>query len=273
MVQRRHSHHYCGLWRTSQHRIARWQMFRTCENPLGCTERSIGWQVLVESMDNRRSARCCERDLHLLLVCTCHCSITHEFQSPSVSNIDLCIQIIVSSHGCICFVLGLSWHRIVVLVALHIHYIREFTYSADKGVAIATPIMFRQAESLFSLLSASGPPLNQYLRRFQTTDVATFGFAPKDPSNQTSTASELRSHVRNSNLPAVVSPGQGNYEVAVESDNNYGIQNPDPRDSQYDGRSGSHNMTIKQGTVSRIDESYVKQDFDDMILDTSILNR
>lgn len=56
-------------------------------------------------------------------------------------------------------------------------------------------------------------------------------------------------------------------------DNNYGMRNPDPRDSQYDGRSGSHNMTIKQGMVSRIDESYVKQDFDDMILDTSILNR
>lgn len=65
-----------------------------------------------------------------------------------------------------------------MFIGLHISYLSVSTRDANKGVAITMPIVFRQAELLYSLFSAAIPALNQYLRKFSTVQAATFGYSP-----------------------------------------------------------------------------------------------
>lgn len=89
----------------------------------------------------------------------------------------------------ICFVLRLPYDahqhaksptlttdRIIILIALQIKYISDFNSASNAGVALTKPILFRESEVLFSLLSAAIPAVNQYLRKFDTTQATVFGY-------------------------------------------------------------------------------------------------
>lgn len=67
-------------------------------------------------------------------------------------------------------------YSIIVLIALHIKYISDFTSASNAGVALTKPILLRESELLYSLLSASIPTLNQYLRKFETKQISQFGY-------------------------------------------------------------------------------------------------
>lgn len=144
----------------------------------------------------------------------------------------------------------------ITIVALHIYYIHKFVQSPDKGVAIVTPILFRQAESLFSLFSASSPPINQYLREFRTTDLATFGYTPGGSYNLTSVSSRARRLRAESDLPTLngrfAVPGQGSYQVIVESGGNHGAQCIDLQNDGSHGRSDGNEMIIRRDATYEI---------------------
>jgi hypothetical protein len=63
-----------------------------------------------------------------------------------------------------------------VLIALNLKYTSTFNSSSDPGTALVSPIAFRQAQVLFSLFSAALPALNQYLRKFDTSQATMFGY-------------------------------------------------------------------------------------------------
>jgi hypothetical protein len=67
---------------------------------------------------------------------------------------------------------------IIVFIGLSLKFLPVFDSASDPGVALARPILFRQAQLLYSLLSASIPSLNQYLRKFDTTQTSVFGYTP-----------------------------------------------------------------------------------------------
>ncbi|OAP56218.1 hypothetical protein AYL99_09397 [Fonsecaea erecta] len=73
----------------------------------------------------------------------------------------------------ICFVLRLP---IIVLIGLQIKYVSDFSSASNAGIALTRPVLFRQAEVVYSLLSAAIPALNQYLRKFDTTQATVFGY-------------------------------------------------------------------------------------------------
>ncbi|EXJ59770.1 hypothetical protein A1O7_03917 [Cladophialophora yegresii CBS 114405] len=75
----------------------------------------------------------------------------------------------------LCFFLRLP---IIILICLQIKYVADFdaASNANAGIALTRPILLRQSEVLYSLLSAAIPALNQYLRKFDTTQATVFGY-------------------------------------------------------------------------------------------------
>ncbi|KAK5943160.1 hypothetical protein PMZ80_004166 [Knufia obscura] len=139
-----------------------------------------------------------------------------------------------------CFLFRLP---IIIFIGLHLHYLAVFINADNKGVALTKPIIFRQAELLFSLFSASIPALNQYLRKFSTTSAATFGYAPGAHSEAYGLKSMTR-RTKNNNSQYDTLTGrdfalenQGNYKATVDF-----MNTKEPADSSADGQSlGRHN--------------------------------
>ncbi|ETI29384.1 hypothetical protein G647_01837 [Cladophialophora carrionii CBS 160.54] len=73
----------------------------------------------------------------------------------------------------LCFFLRLP---IIILICLQIKYVADFDTASNAGIALTRPILLRQSEVLYSLLSAAIPALNQYLRKFDTTQATVFGY-------------------------------------------------------------------------------------------------
>jgi hypothetical protein len=59
---------------------------------------------------------------------------------------------------------------------VQIKYVSDFVSASNAGIALTRPILLRQSEVLYSLLSAAIPALNQYLRKFDTTQATVFGY-------------------------------------------------------------------------------------------------
>jgi hypothetical protein len=59
---------------------------------------------------------------------------------------------------------------------VQIKYVSDFVSASNAGIALTRPILLRQSEVLYSLLSAAIPALNQYLRKFDTTQATMFGY-------------------------------------------------------------------------------------------------
>ncbi|KAJ9611328.1 hypothetical protein H2200_004512 [Cladophialophora chaetospira] len=163
-----------------------------------------------------------------------------------------------------CFVLRLP---IIVLIALHIKYISDFNSSSNPGIALTTPYLFREAEVVYSLLSAAIPALNQYLRKFDTTQATVFGYnagqygsggrsyqmdslgAPRSKINGTKngTRNGTMNRSMNDDLPEDMGKSTGmnhtQYHASVEGPHNEGGYNQEVRSnaSQEEGSLGRHN--------------------------------
>ncbi|KAK6373891.1 hypothetical protein LTS17_007860 [Exophiala oligosperma] len=59
---------------------------------------------------------------------------------------------------------------------LNIKYVVRFNSASNAGMALVSPVLFRQAELFYALLSAAIPSLNQYLRKFDTTQATVYGY-------------------------------------------------------------------------------------------------
>lgn len=63
-----------------------------------------------------------------------------------------------------------------MLIGLNIKYVSDFNSASNSGMALISPVLFRQSELFYALLSASIPCLNQYLRKFDTKNATQFGY-------------------------------------------------------------------------------------------------
>jgi len=72
----------------------------------------------------------------------------------------------------------LTRYRIIVLIGLSVKNVSDFDSASNSGMALIPPVLFRQSELFYALLSAAIPPLNQYLRKFNTSQATQFGYTP-----------------------------------------------------------------------------------------------
>lgn len=159
-------------------------------------------------------------------------------------------------------------HRIIILIGLQIKFLSDFNSSSNAGIALTKPILFREAEVFYSLLSAAIPAVNQYLRKFDTTQATVFGYnagqygsggrsyqmdslgAPKSKSRGT------KNDTRNGTMNGTINDDEGKdtgldfgtanhtqYHASVEGPRNEGGYNGDGRSnaSHEDGSLGRHN--------------------------------
>ncbi|RMZ79299.1 hypothetical protein DV736_g6682, partial [Chaetothyriales sp. CBS 134916] len=75
----------------------------------------------------------------------------------------------------VCFALRIP---LIVWIILHLKFLSDFNSAQDPSIALTKVQIFRQCEMIYSLLSASIPALNQYLRKFNTQDATQFGYHP-----------------------------------------------------------------------------------------------
>ncbi|RMD41550.1 hypothetical protein DV735_g3591, partial [Chaetothyriales sp. CBS 134920] len=80
----------------------------------------------------------------------------------------------------VCFALRLP---LIIFIVLHLKFLADFDTSGSPSVALTKVQIFRQSEIVYSLLSASIPALNQYLRKFNTQEATQFGFNPTRYAN------------------------------------------------------------------------------------------
>lgn len=73
---------------------------------------------------------------------------------------------------------SLTDESIIVFIGLSIKYVSDLNSASDAGVALISPVLFRQTELLYALFSAAMPALNQYLRKFDTRNATQFGYHP-----------------------------------------------------------------------------------------------
>jgi hypothetical protein len=74
----------------------------------------------------------------------------------------------------------LTRHRIIIFISLNIKYVSEFNSASNAGVAMVSPVLFRQSQLFYFLLSAAVPSLNQYLRKFDTRNAELYGYRTAD---------------------------------------------------------------------------------------------
>ncbi|RMZ82152.1 hypothetical protein DV738_g1845, partial [Chaetothyriales sp. CBS 135597] len=80
----------------------------------------------------------------------------------------------------VCFALRIP---IIIFITLHLKFLSDFNSAKNPSVALTKVQIFRECEIIYSLLSASIPALNQYLRKFNTQEATQFGFNPTRYAN------------------------------------------------------------------------------------------
>ncbi|KIW34857.1 uncharacterized protein PV07_01605 [Cladophialophora immunda] len=170
-----------------------------------------------------------------------------------------------------CFVLRLP---IIVLICLQIKYVSDFSSASNAGIALTRPILLRQAEVVYSLLSAAIPALNQYLRKFDTTQATVFGYNASQYGSggrsyqmdslggEGTKSNDTRNYTRMENDKADEASGKSTginfcppnhtrYHASVEGPHNEGLNN--------DGRS---NVSHEEGSLGRhnSDEFIIRKD-------------
>jgi len=151
-----------------------------------------------------------------------------------------------------CFILRLP---LVVFIVLHVVYLSEAVTSQNKGVSFTRPIIFRQVELCYALLSAAVPALNQWLRQFDTSQRTAFGFDPtqyhtSSRAYQLSSMkrSRLRSHVEpeGSTGPPKFTPTTNKYQASCEWQNTNKDDGNDSQDGVQSDRNNSEDMIIRK---------------------------
>ncbi|EXJ53418.1 uncharacterized protein A1O5_13352 [Cladophialophora psammophila CBS 110553] len=175
-----------------------------------------------------------------------------------------------------CFVLRLP---IIILICLQIKYVSDFNSASNAGIALTRPVLFRQAEVVYSLLSAAIPALNQYLRKFDTTQATVFGYNAGQYGSggrtyqmdslgaQRSKTEDTKNYTRMENDKAdevlgkstginFCPPSHTQYHASVEGPHNEGINNDGINN---DGRS---NASHEEGSLGRhnSDEFIIRKD-------------
>ena len=183
---------------------------------------------------------------------------SHVCLQTTVGDGLLFVQITVSLHptrGALFLILSVP--RIIIFIILHLYYLANFEQNNNKGVAITKPIIFRQAELLFSLFSAAVPALNQYLRKFSTqgapSNYATYGggggYGLKSMTRRTG-RTQL-SHLDSMTGEGDFGPGnRGNYKATVEY--NGKDENDSATDAMSLGRHNSDDMIIRKDVVFNV---------------------
>ncbi|KIW61215.1 hypothetical protein, variant [Exophiala xenobiotica] len=95
--------------------------------------------------------------------------------------------------------LQMSWQRklqasasfilrlpIIIFIGLNIKYVSVFNTASDAGIALTSPVLFRESQLLYALFSAAVPALNQYLRKLDTTHATQFGYRTDQYGNESS---------------------------------------------------------------------------------------
>ncbi|KIX00816.1 uncharacterized protein Z518_09881 [Rhinocladiella mackenziei CBS 650.93] len=111
---------------------------------------------------------------------------------------------------------------IIVFIGLNIKYVSDLNSASDAGVALISPVLFRQTELLYALFSAAIPALNQYLRRFDTRNATQFGYRPDQYGSsghnyEMSNLSNHRTATGGGNKTANNGIGNGNGSMAKSS--------------------------------------------------------
>ena len=121
-------------------------------------------------------------------------------------------------------------------------------------MSLTMPIIFRQAELLFSLFSAAIPALNQYLRKFNTTGAAAFGYTngtyggggyglrSLGTRHKTDTSRLNTVNGRSDFAP----DNHGNYVATVDYVNSKGNRSDGSQDGHSLGRHNSDDMIIRK---------------------------
>jgi len=168
--------------------------------------------------------------------------------SDGMLSVQIAVRLIRITTNALLIVSSVS---IIMFIILHVHYLLAFTRTDNKGVAITMPVIFRQAELLFSLFSAAIPALNQYLRKFSTQGTPGSYSVYGDGGGyglKSLTRTTKKSHFDSmASRDGFVSERHGNYKATVEH------QGRDENDSSADGISlGRHNsdeMIIRKDVV------------------------
>lgn len=153
--------------------------------------------------------------------------------------------------------------RIVIFIGLHLYYLSRFVNGQNKGVNLTRPVIFRQAELLFSLFSAAIPALNQYLRKFQTASAATFGYRPDTYAGNTYGLKSFTSRTRGGTgrvdplqtKDSFAPTSSGNYLATVDYGNAKEERSDDGQDGLSMGRHNSDDMIIRKDVVYEISYS------------------
>ena len=118
----------------------------------------------------------CNHNLHT----QCWCGLpTADELGQEISSICLFLpqnSVRIALHGHSCDLADPS--RLIIFIILNVNYLSDFQSSRNPSVTLTKPILFRESQVIFSLLSASIPTLNQYLRKFNTQQATQFGYNP-----------------------------------------------------------------------------------------------
>ena len=186
------------------------------------------------------------------------------------------------AQASICFILRLpygktlAWtlhmligSRIIILICLQVKYLSDFSSAANAGVALTRPILFRQSEVLYSLLSAAMPSLNQYLRKFDTTQATVFGYnagtyGSARRSYQMDSLGAPRSKNEDTKPYARMGTGDADEDLARSTDNNFLASRNTRYHANVEGphNDGRSNASQEEGSIGRhnSDELIIRKD-------------
>lgn len=169
-------------------------------------------------------------------------------------------------------------YRIIVLIGLSIKNVSDFDSAPNSGIALISPVLFRQSELFYALLSAAIPPLNQYLRKFDTSQATQFGYHPDQygSAGQTYQLGSISKQRSNNDTSKVITntgrskpdevlgkssgvnfnpAGYSQYKTRIEGPSNGKENDSTSNDSQEDGsirRADSEEHIIRKDVVYEV---------------------
>lgn len=140
-------------------------------------------------------------------------------------------------------------------------------------MALISPVLFRQSELFYALLSAAVPSLNQYLRKFDTAHATHFGYrADQYGSGGHTYQLDTMSNQRSKNRAGRVAPAKGTGHAGEVLGKSTGINFTPVGHSQYQTRiegpnngknnDGTSNASQEEGSIGRAgsEEHIIRKD-------------
>lgn len=160
-----------------------------------------------------------------------------------------------------------------MLISLNIKYVSDFNSASNAGMALISPVLFRQSELFYALLSAAIPCLNQYLRKFDTTNATQFGYRPDQYGSAGGTYQlESMSNQRSKNEANTIATRPGTDKACEVLGKSTGSNFNPAGYSQYKARvegpgdskenDGTSNVSQEDGSIGRADseEHIIRKD-------------